>query len=104
MRTTTTQFNANLSQKLMNLRKHLFFSNGLTTTIGKKLAIRVTSLISGNKTIANINNNCIESEDIHKLLGIIIDSNLPFENHINKFWKKASKKLNPLAQISTYMT
>ena len=32
-------------------------------------------LMSGNKTVANIDNNRIESEDIHELLGITIDSN-----------------------------
>ena len=32
-------------------------------------------LMSGNKTNANIDNNRIESEDIHELLGITIDSN-----------------------------
>ena len=32
-------------------------------------------LMSGNKTVANIDNNRIEFEDIHELLGITIDSN-----------------------------
>ena len=58
-------------------------------------------LISGNKeTIANIVNNYIESENLHELLGIIIDSKVTFENHTNKVWKKAIQKLNSFARIS----
>ena len=57
-----------------------------------------------NKTIANIDNNRIESENIHEILGINIDSRLSFENHINKLCKKASQKLNASAGISNYMT
>ena len=47
--------------------------------------------MSGNKAIANIDNNRIKSENIHKLLGIAIDSKLTFETHINKLYKKASQ-------------
>ena len=62
-------------------------------------------LMSVNKTnVAKIDGHCIESEDEQELLGILIDSNLTFENHINNLCKKASQKLNALARISTYMT
>ena len=37
------------------------------------------------------------------LLGITIDSNLTFENHINNICKKASQKLNALARVAPYM-
>ena len=57
-----------------------------------------------NKTIANIDNNRIESENIHENLGITSDSRLTFENHINKLCKKASQKLNASAGISNSMT
>ena len=50
---------------------------------------------SGNEVIANIDNNCIDSEDISELLGI---------HYINKLCKKTSQKLNALTQISNYMT
>ena len=61
-------------------------------------------LMSRNKTVANTDNNCIESKDIHELLGITIDSKLTFENHINKLCKQTSQKLNAIAQISNYIT
>ena len=38
----------------------------------------------GNKAIANINNNHVESEDMHELPGITIDWELIFETHVNK--------------------
>ena len=37
------------------------------------------------------------------LLGITIDSNLTFENHINSICKKSSQKLNALVRIAPYM-
>ena len=61
-------------------------------------------LLSGNtKLISNIDNNLTQSEKGQVLLGITIDSNLSFEEHINNLCKKASQKLNALARISGYL-
>ena len=61
-------------------------------------------LLSGNsRATPTIDNSYIESEDEQVLLGITIDSNLSFENHINSICKKASQKLNALAGIAPYM-
>ena len=61
-------------------------------------------LVSGNvRPKAKIDNNYIESEKEQVLLGITIDSNLTFENHINNICKKASQKLNALARVAPYM-
>ena len=61
-------------------------------------------IMSGNsKFLSNIDNNVIESENQQELLGILIDSNLTFKEHINNICKKASQKLNALARISPYM-
>ena len=50
-------------------------------------------LLSGNTKLAsNIDNNTIESEMKQELLGITIDSNLSFEEHVNDIFKKASQK------------
>ena len=58
-------------------------------------------LVSGNvRPKAKIDNNDIESEKEQVLLGITIDSNLTFENHINNICKKASQKLNVLSSKS----
>ena len=40
-------------------------------------------LMSRNKAITNIDNNRIQTEDMHELLEITIDSKLTFEIHIN---------------------
>ena len=61
-------------------------------------------LFSGNsRATATIDNSYTESDDEQVLLGITIDSNLTFENHINSICKKASQKLNALARIAPYM-
>ena len=44
----------------------------------------------------NIDNNRIECEDIHELLEITTDSELTLEN-VNKLCKRASQKLKTLA-------
>ena len=46
----------------------------------------------GNKAIANIGNNYVESEDVPKLLGITIYSKLTLENHFTKLCKKGKPK------------
>ena len=61
-------------------------------------------LLSRNsRATATIGISYIELEDEQVLLGITIDSNLPFENHINSICKKASQELNVLARIIPYM-
>ena len=61
-------------------------------------------LSSGNAFLtSDIDNNLIESENEQVLLGVMIDSNLSFEKHINNLCKKASQKLNVLARISGYI-
>ena len=61
-------------------------------------------LLSGkNNLTPNIGGNVIESEDNQVLLGITINSNLPFNKHFNNLCKKASAKQNALANISDYM-
>ena len=57
-------------------------------------------LLSGNsRAMATIDNSYIESEDERVLLGITIDCNLTFENHINSICKKVNEKLNGLAKM-----
>ena len=57
-------------------------------------------IVSGNvRATAKIDNNYIESEKEQVLLGVTIDSNLTFENHINNI----CQKLNSLARFAPYM-
>ena len=56
------------------------------------------SLSGSFRAMATIDNSYIELEEEQVLLGITIDSNLTFGNHINSVCKKASQKLNPLQE------
>ena len=47
--------------------------------------------------------NKIVYEDNVKLLGVTIDYNLNFDNHISEMCKKASRQLNILKRIGKYM-
>ena len=52
-------------------------------------------LFSGNDNgSANTDDRIIISENRNELLGMIFDSKLSFEDHINNLCKKASQKLN----------
>ena len=57
-------------------------------------------LLSSNpRATTTIDNSYTEDEQV--LLGITIDSNLTFENHVNSICKKANQKLNALARINS---
>ena len=50
-------------------------------------------LFSGNDNVsANIDNHTIISENKNELLGMILDSKLSFEDHINNLCRKANQK------------
>ena len=51
----------------------------------------------------NIVNTAITSENKNQLLGIVLNSELSFEDHINKLRKNAKQELNALARIARYM-
>jgi hypothetical protein len=51
----------------------------------------------------NLSGNKIVCEDNVKLLGVTIDSDLNFDNHISEMCKKASRQLNILKRIGKYM-
>ena len=54
------------------------------------------------KTIS-IETSNIESSNCETLLGIKIDSNLNFEEHVSTLCRKANQKLHALARISKYI-
>ena len=56
-------------------------------------------LSSNSRATATIDNSYTEDEQV--LLGVTIDSNLTFENHINSICKKANQKLNALARMNS---
>ena len=57
-------------------------------------------LVSGNvRATTKIDNNYTQPEKEQVLLGITIDSNLTFENHINNICKRASQKIKCPSKI-----
>ena len=56
-----------------------------------------------SKSFVYLEDAFLESEDIVKLLGILIDKELTFEDHINWLLKKANQKLHALMRVSKYM-
>jgi len=61
----------------------------LTLTRQKNISINI-----------NVNGNIIESSDCVKLLGVLFDSNLSFNNHISSLCKKVGKQVNALCRMS----
>ena len=61
-------------------------------------------LMSGTETThANVDGSMIKSSQKEILLGINLDSELKFEDHVNFMCKKASQKLYALARIAPFM-
>ena len=54
--------------------------------------------------LAYLENAFLESEDIVKLLVILIDKELKFEDHIRSLLKKGNGKLHALMRVSKYLT
>ena len=67
----------------------------MKVNIGKSYLL----LSSNSRATATIDNSYNEDEQV--LLGVTIDSNLTFENHINSIFKKANQKLNAFARINS---
>ena len=61
-------------------------------------------LTSKDNASIKIDNTDIKSSSSKKLLGVLIDNKLTFNEHVSKLWKKASNKLHALARISKFMT
>ena len=61
-------------------------------------------LISPYETTSiQIPNSCIKASSSEELLGIKIDSNLTFHDHIISLRSRANKKLSALSRVSKYM-
>ena len=56
-----------------------------------------------NNEVLNFNNLTIKSSKEVEILGIKIDNNLDFNNHIKSICSKAGQKLSALLRISSYL-
>ena len=61
-------------------------------------------LVSTNKPVGiKIGDYTIDNSECEKLLGVEIDVNLNFNDHISDFCKKASRKISALARVTPFM-
>ena len=61
-------------------------------------------LVSTNKPIGiKIGDYTIDNSECEKLLGVKIDVNLNFNNHISDLCNKASRKMSALARVTPFM-
>ena len=51
----------------------------------------------------NLEHDPIQSSDFVKLLGVTIDKQLHFKEHVSKLIKKGNQKLHALARVSKYL-
>ena len=77
-----------------------FMNNNLKSNAGK---FHLFLSPSDDQTIT-VENYIIKSSGVEKLLGVTIDSNLNFKEHILSLCKKANRKLHALSRLSKYMT
>ena len=77
-----------------------FKNNHLKANPGKSHIL----LSSKKPEIVSVDGISIAASSHEKLLGVIIDSELKFENHITEICLKVSKKINALCRISSFMS
>ena len=58
----------------------------------------------GPQKLIKINETVICSSKAEKLLGILIDNKLTFDQHVSNLCVKANQKLHALSRISSYMS
>ena len=92
--------NSNFSNKISNKLFHCFHYNHTKVNPGK------SHLPSSSKIPTNvfIGDASLKTSTKETLLGIFIDSELSFDQHVSSIFSKASKKLHALGRIATFMS
>ena len=79
-----------------------FDINGMKSNQSKFQAM-ILNKHPDKSNILNVNGMNIPLKSCVKLLGIFIDYELMFSEHINYIWKHISRQLNPIRRISKYL-
>ena len=90
----------NVLEPNVNTLFNCFQQNGLIANSGKSHFL--TSAYE--KRYLKIHDSIITSSFSEDLLGILIDSELTFDDHITRLCSKANQKLSALARVSKYVT
>ena len=98
-------FGDNLKNITSNLRNsfdrvsHWFYKNYMVLNAGK-----CHFMCLGNNTETfSFSNNLMENSNEQKILGLIIDNNLNFKDHMTELCKKASQKIEALCRLPSYL-
>ena len=92
--------NSNFWIKISSKLFHWFQYNHFKANPGKCHLL----LSSKNPTDVSIGDTSIKTSTTETLLGILIDSELSFDQHISSVCSKVSKKLHALGRIATFMS
>ena len=80
-----------------------FTNNGMKANPDKFQFMILSSSSLAPVELVLDNSTCIISQDCVKVLGITIDKQWNFNEHISLCWTKAARQLNAFARISKYL-
>ena len=81
-----------------------FCVNCMQANPGKSLAIGVGKKTHDKHLNLNVSDTHIKCEDVVRLLGVNIDNQLNFDQHINNLCRKAGQQLNALKRLSPFLS
>ena len=91
-----------LLEQDFQLAAEWFYKNGMVLNPDKCHYMCLGSNVDGTEELNSLSYKLNNSKE-EKMLGIVIDRNLKFENHIDSICRKASQKLSALNRISPYL-
>ena len=103
---TPYEIDKHLSDVIIQLENNIIIlSKWFTDNYFKMNADKCQLIVPKNnkEVIVNIDDKVITNEKSVKLLGIKIDKNLDFEDHVTSLCKKASQKLHALARVAPFI-
>ena len=92
--------NANID--LIKLQQWMV-SNKLLLNVQKTTAILNSNRNTSNCPEISLDNRILPFSNVHKFLGVIIDKNLRFDEHIRAVCKKISKSIGIMYKLKNYM-
>ena len=81
-----------------------FDSNHMKLNASKFQAMIMKPSPSTDPIMVDINGCNVQTSDCVKLLGIHIDDKLPFQNHISVMCSRASRQINSMNRVSTFLS